>query len=126
VFDGHRCTERAFVLCTLFVCRHPGQLNPFIVTKPRGMVDDMPCTNAGEPRAYGVPSLPTLMLTNKGAKERVRGRHPLFFVYVPSITKLGEAESASSIRGFCVRCISTMRIDIRALLTRCEGREVVR
>ena len=108
VLDGDRSTQRALMLCPLLVHRYAGQLNPFIVSKPRRMINDMPCTDARKPGADSVPSLPTFVLSNKGTKEGVGSRHSCFLVNTPSITELGEAQSTSSIRGVSVRCICTM------------------
>jgi len=91
--------------CLIEMGAQRGQLNPFVIAKPRSMVNGMPCTNSREPRMDCVPGLLSFVLSNKGAKEGIRSRHMCLLVDSPCVTKLGEMQCAGSICAFCIRCI---------------------
>ena len=71
------------------------------------MINDMPCMDAREPGANGVPSLSTFVLSNEGAKEGIGSRHLCFLINTPSITELSDAQSTGGICGLSVRCVCT-------------------
>ena len=76
--------------------------NPVIITKPWGLIDDMPSTDASHPGLDHVPSNLSLMITDEGAKKRPCSRHSMGFRNVPMVTERSETEDAGTIVAFGV------------------------
>ena len=46
MLNGNRGSKRPLVFSALLIHGDVGQLDPFVITKPGCMIDDMPCTDA--------------------------------------------------------------------------------
>lgn len=97
VFNRHWGTQGALVSRAFLVGRGAGEMNPVVVTVPRGVVDQVPAAYAGQPSHDGAASLVAFVFSNKGTEERVGGWHASLLVDFPTVAELCETEEASGV-----------------------------
>ena len=102
MFHRNGCMKGALVTSAITLCSSVAHGNPIIIAIPWGTIDNVPGADAGHPDFNCVASHLTLVLTDEGAEEGPRGRHPVGLCNVLLIAKLGEAEDASTISAFGV------------------------